>query len=604
MPYKDPMTRRLSNREAQRRRRAKLKAEKEARAAVVGAEAVAVVVPDKSPTEPQRSAGVQELEVATPGKAAAILTDRVSSPTALRPSDPESLPIPGPIVEASPLDIPDWAPRSLIVPTGRLKGQPFTLDDWQVEFIRESFNPDITEAGISLARKNGKTGLIAAVVLWHLLNREDWNYTVTSEDDKFARRMFDSIHDIAHGSGYGEVIETFTSKPQKIVNESHRNKGYHLPGNRGISGEGEDVDLAIVDEAGLLPESSRGLWNTQHSSLTARDGLFIALGTQKTGPMFAEMRERKNMKHVAFRIYETPEHYALDDPEGWRLANPSLGTIKSERNLAARAASVLHTPADQNDFRIDELNQPIEPKAAYILELSDVQRMMERPPLERSGPCILGVDLGGSTSMSAISAFWPYVQRLEIYGCFPRLPNLQNREQRDAAKGVYIKAHSDRDLIVRGEYESNIPEFLTYVLEQLQGQHILGIGFDRFRVNNLREALVLAGLQHLRQVQRGTGGQKVSDASDDIRAFQHFAREGNLNIGRGAGLLVSALRYTRLKPDGSNNFSIIKDADNHRTDPVSASVIACGLGRPFAKNIIPSPDNNSGPACVVVGNSD
>lgn len=590
MPYKDPLTRRLSNREAQRRRRAKLKAEKEA--AVVGAEAVAVVVPEK--------AAQVAAEPASPPSPVQDTPAPLRAPE--RPTEPF---LPGPIVEASPLDIPDWAPRSLIVPTGRLKGQPFTLDDWQVEFLRLAFDPGITEAGISLARKNGKTGLIAAVVLWHLLNREDWNYSITSEDAKFARRMRDSIYNTAAASGYGEVVEMFkTPPPGRIVNESRRSEGYHLPGNKGISGEGEDVDLAIVDEAGLLPESSRSLWNTQHSSLSARDGLFIALGTQKTGPMFAEMRERKNMNHVAFRIYETPEHYALDDPEGWRLANPSLGTIKSERNLAARAATVLETPADQNDFRIDELNQPIEPKAAYILDLSDVQRMMKRDPLERSGPCILGVDLGGSTSMSAISAFWPYVQRLEIYGCFPRLPNLQNREQRDAAKGVYLKAHSDGDLIVRGEYESNIPEFLTYVLEQLQGEHILCIGFDRFRVNNLREALVLAGLQHLRQAARGTGGQKVSDASDDIRAFQHFAREGNLNVGRGLGLLVSALRYTRLKPDGSNNFSIIKDADNHRTDPVSASVIACGLGRPFAKNIIPSPDNNSGPSVVVVGNSD
>ncbi|MEY8826890.1 hypothetical protein AB9K34_00345 [Sedimentitalea sp. XS_ASV28] len=37
---------------------------------------------------------------------------------------------------------------------------------------------------------------------------------------------------------------------------------------------------------------------------------------------------------------------------------------------------------------------------------------------DRDGPCILGVDLGGSRSMSAAALFWPDTGRLECFGTF------------------------------------------------------------------------------------------------------------------------------------------------------------------------------------------
>src|SRR5262249_36328104 len=57
-----------------------------------------------------------------------------------------------------------------VVPEGRLVGQPLKLLDFQKDFIREIYdNPAGTRRAImSCPRKNGKTQLIACLVLAHL----------------------------------------------------------------------------------------------------------------------------------------------------------------------------------------------------------------------------------------------------------------------------------------------------------------------------------------------------------------------------------------------------------------------------------------------------
>ena len=61
-----------------------------------------------------------------------------------------------------------------VVPEGKLVGQPMRLEPFQQAFIREVYdNPDGTRRGIlSIARKNGKSALIAAIVLAHIVGPE------------------------------------------------------------------------------------------------------------------------------------------------------------------------------------------------------------------------------------------------------------------------------------------------------------------------------------------------------------------------------------------------------------------------------------------------
>ena len=50
----------------------------------------------------------------------------------------------------------EWAESTLTVPTGLLQGSPFVIYDWQREFLEGALSAGIREAGLSVARKNGK----------------------------------------------------------------------------------------------------------------------------------------------------------------------------------------------------------------------------------------------------------------------------------------------------------------------------------------------------------------------------------------------------------------------------------------------------------------
>ena len=79
--------------------------------------------------------------------------------------------------------VADWAEAKLKVPTGPLQGQPFRIAPWQRRYLVQALAPGIREAGLSVARKNGKSSLIAALLLAYLvgpLNSRLWRGIVVS----------------------------------------------------------------------------------------------------------------------------------------------------------------------------------------------------------------------------------------------------------------------------------------------------------------------------------------------------------------------------------------------------------------------------------------
>ncbi len=69
--------------------------------------------------------------------------------------------------------------EKLTVPSGKGAGKPFKLKPWQKKFISDIYGPTddknnrlARRAIFSVARKNGKTSLIASLVLTHLVGPE------------------------------------------------------------------------------------------------------------------------------------------------------------------------------------------------------------------------------------------------------------------------------------------------------------------------------------------------------------------------------------------------------------------------------------------------
>ena len=472
--------------------------------------------------------------------------------------------------------VADWCAARLKVPAGRLRGKPFLIPGWQLQFLEAALAGETTEAWLSCARKNGKSGLIAAVLLAFLapdgpLRRNSWRAIAVSLTGQLSQELRRQVQEIAEASEVEGLEFMRSPTPGRIIGVSGTVD--FLAADK-ASGHAAGADLAIIDEAGLLSERKRHLWDAVVSSVSGRDGTVIGISIQGDGPMFAEAMERAGQAGVHVVRYAAPTDCDLDSVEAWEAANPGLESgIKSYDYMSHRARTAIDQPSSAPGFRALDLNQPVSPEKEMLVDLAEWLRCETDTPPARGGRCYLGVDLGGSLSLTAAVACWDS-GRMEVWVAVPRIPGLAERGRADGVGALYVQAAEDGFLQVLGDRVTDAGAFLERVLADLGG-HPTVIGCDRYRKAELLDVLSPLGLTSAVRW-RGTGASATADGSHDVRSFQRAVKDGEIGTLKNPMVRVS-LGSTAIRRDGSGNPAIDKSKWDSRIDIAAAAVIAYGL---------------------------
>lgn len=479
-----------------------------------------------------------------------------------------------------------WAASRLVVPTGLLRGKPFTVEDWQAEFIAGAMAPGIREAGLSIARKNGKSALIAAMLLYELceLQQPEWRCVIASETGELAKELRRQIEMMRDAAGLTGIRVVRSPQPGR-VESAHGGEVTFLAADR-ATGHAVGADLAIVDEAGLLGESKRDLWDALRSCLSGKDGRFLAISVRSVGPMFSELADRRDDPAVYWQEYAPAPDAPIDSPDTWRAGNPALGRFKSLEYMRDRARMALTSPADGANFRALDLNMRVSPGKASIVPVEDWTAccVSEDELPAPAGPCYLGVDLGGAQSLSAVVAYWPDAGgRLDVWTAIAAVPDPIERGKMDGVGMLYRRAVDDGFLMLTPGRTTDVAALLTEALDSLSGHLPNGmfraLGADRFRQAELGQSLDAAGFgrnrfQHV--AFRGTGAGRYSHGSADVRAFQRAVLERRIKT-RDNPLAMLAISESEIRTDAAGNPALDKAKARSRIDIVQAAVIAVGL---------------------------
>lgn len=471
-----------------------------------------------------------------------------------------------------------WCSRKLRVPPGHPRaGKPFTLPDYGAAFIADALTH--RESLLCLGRKNAKSAIVAAYLLARLagpLRCEGYRGGVASLSKEKAGELKTQMQDIARASGLeGEIRFWRSPAPGRVT--SSTGAVDILSADRS-AGHASGFDDAVCDEIGLFPANARGLVAGMRSSISARNGRFIALSVWGDSPFIPEIVARRDDPAVAVHLYRADEGSALDDPDAWAAANPGLsGGIKSIEYMRDEARRVILTPADQADFRAYDLNLPGAPAKEMICSVADWRECLcgdaEMPP--REGRCFVGFDLGGSASMTALVVFFEN-GRMETWGAFPDTPlSLAKRGIADGCGSLYERARASGELWTYSGRVTPAGEFLKDCAERLRGSRVVVAGADRYRKAEALQALEDAGVGWRVEL-RGAGASAVADGSFDVRAFQKSVLRRELRLARGL-LLTSAIAESEIDRDARGNPALSKRKSNARIDALSAAVIACGL---------------------------
>lgn len=483
--------------------------------------------------------------------------------------------------------------ESLSIPTGKNAGRALKLAPFQKQFIRGAFGSGINVACLSVGRGNGKSALSAGIALGELLGAWDdqprRQVLIAARTRDQARVVWEYCHDLALTLPDDIVKElTFRRSPRLEIEYT----GGHTI--QAIAADGKGVlgtspTLAIMDERGHWPlDQGNDLENALLTGLGKRDGKALIISTSAANDAHPFSRWLDEAEPSVYRQEHRPSPaLPADEVDSLRLANPGarhgIGfTLDRLKVDAARA--IARGGAALNDFRLYNRNERVASETRDVLLTVDQWLETEVTNLPaRSGKLIVGIDLGGSASMSGAAFYWPETYRLECFGTFPSLPGLLDRGQADGVSSRYVEMQERGELDTLGVKTVPVADWLQTIFQRLDGEPVTALVADRYKQAEVSEGIAAAGVT-CPVIWRGMG---FKDGGEDIERFQRAVFDGKV-MGRASLLMRSAISDAVCQRDPANNMKLAKARSLGRIDPVAAAVLAVAegarqVGRPASK---------------------
>ncbi|CAM5792746.1 terminase large subunit [Ottowia pentelensis] len=411
-----------------------------------------------------------------------------------------------------------------VTPEGADVGKPLVLAEFQKDFIRDVYdNPAGTRRAIlSIARKNGKSALIAGLLLAHLIGPEaKQNAQIVS--GAMSRDQAALVFNLA-----SKMVQASPklSKLVRIVPSGKRLIG--LPMNvefRALAAEGKTAHglspvLAILDEVGQV----RGPQSDFVDAITTSQGahenpLLIAISTQAASDadllsLWIDDATISNDPKIVCRVYAAPEGCELTDEAAWRAANPALGLFRSESDLSEQLTQAQRMPSMENTARNLLLNQRVSTDSPFVSP--DVWKACSGPVEPLDGPVFAGLDLSARTDLTALVLVGKAGDVWHVR------PYFWTPEQ-----GIHDRAKRDRvpyDLWVKQGFLKTTPgatvdyeHVATGMLEIMADLDVRAIAYDRWRIDLLRKELGDLGAD-LPLIEWGQGFKDMAPALDALEA--------------------------------------------------------------------------------------
>lgn len=414
--------------------------------------------------------------------------------------------------------------RYLVVPEGSQVGQPIKLAEFQRKFVLAVYdNPSGTRrAYLAIARKNGKSALIACLLLAHLVGPE----AVLNSQLVSGARSRDQAALVFNLAAKMIELSPELRKIVRIIPSGKRliglpmNTEYKALAAEGTTAHGLSPVLAILDEVGQI----KGPQDAFIDAITTAQGahenpLLIAISTQ--APTDADLfsvwlddAERSQDPSIVSHVYTAPEDCELTDEAAWKAANPALGLFRSRRDVEEQAAQAVRMPSAENTFRVLTLNQRVNMVAAFVS--ASVWKAGNGEPAEFDGAVYGGLDLSATTDLTALVLTCRRGDSLGVRAYFwIPLESVAEATRRDKAPyDVWV-----REGLLRTTPGKVID--YDYVAQDIgeicSGLSIAKIGFDRWRMDRMQQALARQGVE-LPLEPFGQGYMSMSPALDALEA--------------------------------------------------------------------------------------
>ena len=472
----------------------------------------------------------------------------------------------------------------LRIPEGAKVGEPFVLEPFQKKFITDIYaNPDITwQAYLSIARKNGKSALIAAILLAHVVGPEaKQNSQVVSgarSRDQAALVWSLAVKIIDLTPELPDICHYIPS--QKKIIGLPMNVEFKALSADGAKNMGISPVLAVLDEVGQVQGPTDYFTDAITSAQGAHENpLLIAISTQ--APSDADMFSlwiddalRSGDPHTVCHVYSADENCDIMDEKQWKKANPALGKFLNKQFLRKEMGKAARMPSETNKALNLYLNQRISLESLWISPIIWKENDKE-PDLEvfRKHGAHIGLDLSmvNDLTVAVLAAKDDEGDIHLLTYAFSPLGGIEDRSRRDrtpydlwAREGHIYAPHGDTL-----NYDM-IAQYLRVQVQDLDIE-INSIQFDRWRIDAFKAAAEREGFaQRCEWEPVGQGYGSMTPRIEQAEALLlerriHHGSNPILNLGASVAVVES---------DNAGNRRLTKRKSSQKIDGIVAFLMA------------------------------
>ena len=308
--------------------------------------------------------------------------------------------------------------------SGLAANKPFKLEDWQMFIVasltgfywRGTGKRRFNEAYVSIARKNGKTALFAALMIYFLLadGEPDATVLISANSREQATRV-----DFQMVRGFLQKLDPRgkTVKAQRNqVKVAKTTNMMYVTASDASKLDGYNISACLVDEyheadtsevKDVLKTAMGNRRNPLQCVVTTR-------GFDMSKPCFAldqyaqqVLSGEKKDDALFAMIFTLDEGDDWRDPHAWEKANPNLGVTVSMQYIQGELAKAEASTTDEINYRTKLMNQWVESKTIWISDEKIVAAMTELPwDRFKDIPCYVGIDLASVSDITSVTYLW------------------------------------------------------------------------------------------------------------------------------------------------------------------------------------------------------
>ena len=464
---------------------------------------------------------------------------------------------------------------------GELAGQPLILEKWQREIVEKIFGwknkktnlRQYRTAFIMLGRKNGKTTMVAAILLYLLFASQEKGAELYAAAGD--RNQSGIIHEIAKQMilNNPELYARAKILRNSIVNESKGNY-FQAISSDSKTKHGFNAYGVAYDEIHTAP--NRDLWDTlQTSTGSRREPLVIAIttaGYDKQSICFELYSYAKKVLNNSISddsflpiLYEAEMDDDITLESTWKKANPNYGVSLRKEYMQRESKKAIDVPSYMNSFRRLHLSQWTENEIKWMGDKEWMECKGELGDLNGM-ECWGGLDLATSRDITAFVLLFRVdnIFKIKPYFFVPR-DNAKARSDRD---GVDYMSWISQGYIIATEGNVTDYSFVRKKINELSKKYrIQSIAYDRWNASQITIDLMSDGANMSPLGQGFASLSAPTKMMETLILSKEIQHDGN-------PVLRWMIGNVQLEVDAADNHKPSKKKSKEKIDGVVACICA------------------------------